>query len=125
MPSHFQVVKDHSNVPIELAHFLSDTAHPFAFDEAHGESSQACHILRTMACADTAAVFIVIPVDDVMTAVLDVPVPAVILQHLGGAGLVGCFTGNPIGDLLPLLAAFLWIVIRCTLKACPTWGKFR
>ena len=59
-----------------------------------------------MACADTAAVFIVIPVDDVMTAILDAPVPAVILQHLGGAGLVGCFAGNPIGEILGLLAVF-------------------
>jgi hypothetical protein len=64
---------------------LRDTEHSFAFDQAHGESSQAGHILRPMAGADTGAVFIVIPVDEVMTAVLDAPVPAVILQLQGAA----------------------------------------
>ncbi len=56
--------------------------------------------------ADSAAVFIVIPVDNVMTTVLDAPVPAVILQHLGSVGLAGRFAGHPIGELLVLLAAF-------------------
>jgi hypothetical protein len=59
-----------------------------------------------MACTDTATVLMVIPVDDVMTAVLDAPGPAVILQHLGGAGEAWCFAGNPIGDILGWLAAF-------------------
>ncbi len=56
--------------------------------------------------ADSAAVFIVIPVDTVMTTVLDAPVPAVILQHVGGVGLAGRFASHPIGELLVLLAAF-------------------
>ena len=64
------------------------------------------HVLRTLLGTDSAAVFIVIPVDDVMTAVLDAPFPAVILQHLGSVGLVGRFAGNPIGELLVLFADF-------------------
>jgi hypothetical protein len=66
-----------------------------------------------MAGADTRAVFIVIPVDGVMTAVLDAPVPAVILPPLNGAGLVGRFAGNPIGDILGLLTAFFGFSTAC------------
>ena len=59
-----------------------------------------------MAFSDAAAVFIVIPVDDVMAAVLNAPVFTIVPKHLRGAGEVRRFTGNPIGDILALLAAF-------------------
>jgi hypothetical protein len=42
-----------------------------------------------------------------MAAVLDAPVFPVVAQHLRGIGLFWGFAGNPIGELLAALAAFL------------------
>ena len=52
-----------------------------------------------MSFADAAAIFIVIPVNDVMAAVLDAPVLTIVLKHLRGAGQRGRFAGNPIDDV--------------------------
>jgi hypothetical protein len=58
-----------------------------------------------------------------MGVVLDAPVPAVILQHLGGAGLVGRFAGNPIGDILGMLAAFFVDRDPLHLEGLPDMGE--
>ena len=55
---------------------VSATASPRPCDEADGEAAQQGHVLRPVAGADTASIFIEAPVEDVMGR-LDGPVPAI------------------------------------------------
>ena len=48
--------------------------------------------------SDTTTILVVIPVDDVVAAVLDTPMATIIAQHALGIGLLRCFAGYPIGD---------------------------
>ena len=64
----------------ELLHFLSDIANSFAFDQPHGESSQACHVFRAMALGNSAAVFNKVPVNNVMTTILNAPMTSIVLK---------------------------------------------
>lgn len=74
---HAQVVEDEAHIAVELAHFLGATANRLGLDEADGKTAWPGHVLRAVAGADTAAVFVVIPIEDVMAAILDTPVPTV------------------------------------------------
>ncbi len=88
--SHPQIVKDQAYIEHELSHFLRDAAASFGFDDANGKTSQASHVFRAMALAYPAAVFGIVPIDNVMTAVFDAPVAA----------------GNAIGDFTGVFTAF-------------------
>ncbi len=92
-----------------LAHFLCDAADAlvdaFVFDDADREAAQAGDVFWAMAGADAAAVFIVVPIEDVMTAILDAPVAAVSGQHALGVGLVRGLAGDAVGDILSVFAA--------------------
>jgi len=55
---------------------LSDTFYTFGFDDADGEAPEAGHIFRTVADAYPASVLIIVPVDDVVTA-LDAPMETI------------------------------------------------
>jgi hypothetical protein len=50
-----------------------------------------------MARADATAVFVIVPVEDVMTAVLDAPVAAIGGKQASGVGLRRALTGDAIG----------------------------
>jgi len=104
--SHFQIVKDHARIHGQFAHFLSNTAHPFTFNDTHGESPEARHVFRAMAFVYSAAILVIIPVYDVMSAVLDTPVFTVVPKHPCSTGLIWGFAGNPVGHFPALLAAF-------------------
>ena len=51
-----------------------------------------------MASSYPAAVFVIVPIDNVMTAVFDAPVAAVGGKHALRVGLLSSSTGNAIGD---------------------------
>ncbi len=53
---------------------MSDAAYAFGFDDADGKAPESCNVFWTVANAYSAAVFIVVPVDDVVAAILDAPV---------------------------------------------------
>ncbi len=59
-----------------------------------------------MPFADSASLFVVIPVGDVIVA-FNAPVLAVILKHICRAGQVGRFTGDSVGDLSGLPSGYL------------------
>ncbi|MGI9305396.1 MAG: hypothetical protein ACR2RB_22245 [Gammaproteobacteria bacterium] len=84
--SHCEVVKDQSRVEGEFAHFLGDITYAFAFDHAHGETPQTRHVLRPVAFTDAGAIFVEVPVEDVMARVFDAPMGAVGVEDLLGAG---------------------------------------
>ena len=82
---------------MELPHLLRHTVHTFGFDDADGEAAQAGDVLWAVTGSDPAPVFVKVPVDDVMTAILDAPVGSVCLEHLLGVGLVGGSAGDTVG----------------------------
>ena len=75
--SHAQIVKYQAYIEHELPHFLRDAAYPFGFDDGNGKAAQARDIFRAMAGSYPAAVFVKVPIDNVMTAIFNAPVAAV------------------------------------------------
>ncbi len=59
-----------------------------------------------MAFTYSAAIFVVVPVDDVMATILNAPVFTVVLKYLLWAGQGRCFAGYPVGYILAFLAGF-------------------
>ena len=60
-----------------------------------------------MAGADTAAVFVVVPIEDVVAAIFDTPVSAVELEEALRVGLLGRSAGDAVSDFVAGFAAFL------------------
>jgi hypothetical protein len=85
---------------------LSDTANPFGFDEADGESAESSDVFRAMASAYAAAVLVIVPIDDVMATVFDTPVATVGSEDALGVGLLGGSTGDAVGGFTGVLAVF-------------------
>ncbi len=56
---------------------MCDVAHIFGLDDGNGKTAQSCNIFWAMAHAYPAAVFVIVPVDNVVAAVFDAPVAAV------------------------------------------------
>ncbi|MCI0732257.1 MAG: hypothetical protein L0Y38_00355, partial [Methylococcaceae bacterium] len=86
---------------------MSDAANRLGFDDADGETSESCDIFRSMALANAAAIFIEIPVDDLMATVFDAPVSAVVVKNPSGNSLIFCFASDAMGELVTSLSAFL------------------
>ncbi len=59
-----------------------------------------------MAGSYPAAVFVIVPIDNVMTAVFDAPVAAVGGKHALRVGLLSSSTGNAIGDFTGVFTGF-------------------
>jgi len=101
---HPQVIEDQTDIACELSHFLCNAAHAFGFDEADGKASKSGDVFRAIAGADAAAVFIEIPVQDVVAAVLDGPVAAIDGEELLGVCFLRLSTGDAVGDVVGDLA---------------------
>ena len=76
---HAEVVEDQSSVTVQLAHSFCDAGFPIGkeLNGTDGEATQSGHVFGAVACADTAAILIVIPVDDIVAAVFDGPMAAI------------------------------------------------
>ena len=59
-----------------------------------------------MAGSYPAAVFVIVPIDNVMTAVFDAPVAAVGSKHALRVGLLNSSAGNAIGDVTRVFTGF-------------------
>jgi len=90
-----------------LSHFLSNTAYAFGFDDAYGKTPKASHVFRTVTDAYPAAVLIVVPVDDVVAAILNAPMETVGFQNTLSIGLLRRSAGDTIGNIFRVLACFL------------------
>jgi len=104
---HFQVIKDKPHFAGKLSHFLSNTASACGLDKRNSETPQPGDVFRPMSGADTTAVFIIIPIDDVMAAIFNAPVSPIDGKNGLGIGLLGCLAGDAIGDFSRALAGFL------------------
>ena len=85
---------------------MRDAANAFGFDDADGESPQPSDIFWAMAFAYAAAVFVIVPIDNVMTAVFDAPVATVGGKNTLRVGLLRGLAGNAIGDFTGVFAGF-------------------
>ena len=103
---HAQVVKDQASVLVQLAHFLCDVGRALRLDHADGEAAQAGDVFRAVAGTDTAAVLVIVPIEDIMAAVFDTPVTAIGVEDVLGIGLIRGAAGDPISDLLGKSAIF-------------------
>lgn len=89
-----------------MAYFLSDVFDSLGFNQTDGEAAQAGDVLGAMAGADAAAVLIVVPIEDVMTAIFDRPVATVDFEQAPSIGLFGGTAGDAIGHLAGGLTGF-------------------
>src|SRR5437016_13327878 len=87
------------HVPRQSSHFLCHAPAAFGFEHADGETAKPRDVFRAVTGADATAVFIIVPVDDVVTTVLNRPVTAVYFENLMRAGLLGGPTGDAVGNV--------------------------
>lgn len=102
------MIEDRADVERDLPHFLRGAGGCFFAlnDYSGGKASEPADVLRTVSGANAAAIFIVIPVDDIMAAVFDAPVAAISSQNLLRIGLLRRVIGNAIGGFGGRLAGF-------------------
>lgn len=98
---------------------------PFGLDDAEGEAAQAGDILRARTGTDAAAVLIIVPIEEVVAAILDGPVSPVGLQHPLRIGLFRRTAGDAIGDFMGLLAGFLVVGFAFNDERWADLGKSR
>ena len=81
---------------MELPHLLRHTVHTFGFNDADGKAAQAGDVLWAVIGSDPAPVFVKVPVNDIMTAILNTPINSICLEHLLDISLVGGSAGDTI-----------------------------
>jgi len=102
---------------------LSDAAHPFELDDANGESPQSSDVFGAVTSTYAATVFIIVPIDNVMTAVFDAPVAAVGGKNAFCVGLLRGPTGDAIGDFTGEFTAFFICGLALDEKSLSNMGK--
>ena len=85
---------------------MRDIAYAFGLDDANGESPQSRDIFRAGSSAYPAAVLVIVPIDNVMTAVFDTPVATVGGKHALRVGLIRGTAGNAIGKFTGIFTGF-------------------
>jgi len=105
---HPEVIEDQADVAREFSHFLCDASHALGFDDSDGKAAESGDVFRAIAGADAAAIFIEIPVQDVVAAVLDAPVAAVYGEELLGVCFVGLSAGDAVGDVVGALSGLFF-----------------
>ncbi len=91
----------------QFAYFLRNANSTFGFDEADGEAAQSGDILWAMSCANTTAVFVVVPINHIVATVFDAPVLAVGLKDFFGISLFVRAAGDLVNDFVSLFTRFL------------------
>ena len=86
---HPEVVEDQPGVAAQLADFLGDVGDPASLDQADGKTPETRDVFRAVPGADAAAIFVVVPIEDVMACIFDGPVPAVDLEDVLGSASCG------------------------------------
>ncbi len=96
---HSQVIENQTDIACELSHFLDNATDPFGFDEADGKTSESRDVFWSIARADTATVFIEVPIKDIVAAVFDTPMVAANGKELLSVCFTGLSAGDAIGDV--------------------------
>ena len=120
-----QVIKDQADISRELPHSLGNAACAFGLDDAYGETAQPGHVFRAMADSYAAAVFVVIPIDNVMATVFDAPVSAIGRKNTFSIGLLRGPAGNAVGDFTGEFTAFFISGVPLDDKSLSDVGKIK
>lgn len=97
--THPEIIEDQSDIAIELAHFVGDTSDSFGFDQTDGETANSRDIFRAVAGSDSASVFIIVPIQDMVTAIFNDPMTPVDGEDTLGICLFGGSARDAIDDL--------------------------
>ena len=103
---HPEIVEDQADISCELSHFLCDAAYALGFDESNGKAPKSGNIFWAIAGTYPAAVFVVDPVEDIVTAIFDAPLAAVDGQKALSIGLGGGTARDPISEVVGVLSVF-------------------
>ena len=76
-----------------------------------------------MAGSYSAAVFVIVPIDNVMTAVFDAPMATVGGKHALRVGLLSSSAGNAIGNITGVFTGFFISRLALDGKSLPDMGK--
>jgi hypothetical protein len=96
---HPQVIENHADIACELPHFLSDAGYSLGLDDSDGETAESSDVFRPIARAYTASIFVLVPVCDVMAAILNAPMAAIVGKDVLCIGLLPAFAGDAMGEL--------------------------
>jgi hypothetical protein len=108
---HPQVIKHQADVPSELPHFLCNAPNALGFNDSDGKTTESGDVFRAIAGAYAAAVFIEIPVQDVVAAVFNRPVTPIDGKELYRVSFIRGSAGDAVGDVSGLFPAlFLYEV---------------
>ena len=77
---------------------MCDAPWAFELDDAHGETAVSSDNLRSVVSANAAAVFILVPSNDIVATVLDPPMSSVDAKTTFGLGLFRSSAGNAVGN---------------------------
>lgn len=69
--SHFQIVENRPDIASELPHLSCHAGYTFGLDDSNGKASKTGDGFRTVADANPVAIFIVVPFNDVVAAILN------------------------------------------------------
>jgi hypothetical protein len=122
---HPQVVENQADITCQLSHFLCYTAYAFGFDGSDGESPESSDIFRAITGADQTAIFIVIPIDDVMAAILDGPVATINVKDTLWVSLLHRSTGDAVGDLTRANTTLFLCSVRLDEEGLSDVGKVK
>jgi hypothetical protein len=86
---HSQIIEDQADITCELPHFLSDAENALGFDDSNGKASEPGDVLRTIAAAYTASIFIIVPIKDVVAAIFNAPMASIGGENASCVGLLG------------------------------------
>ena len=75
----------------------------FGFDETDDEAAQSGDVLGTVSGANAAAIFVVVPINDVMATIFYTPMLTVRLKDFFGISLFWLATGHSVNDFVSCL----------------------
>ena len=103
---HLKVIENQSCVANQLAHFLCHAVGAFGFDETDSKAAQPGDVYGAMSCPNTAAVFVVVPINHVVATVFDAPMFAVGLKDFFDISLFRLATGQSVNDFVTTFTRF-------------------
>lgn len=102
---------------------MCDAGYFFGFDDPNSESTQACDIFWAVSGADSAPIFIIVPIQDVVAAILYCPMAAVNGEETFWVCFVDRSTGDAVGDFTGALATLFLCEVAFNGEGLPDMGK--
>ena len=102
---------------------MCNASYAFGFDDTNGESTKSGDVFRAVAGAYAAAIFIVVPIEDIVTAILNTPMTTVGGKQALGVGLFRGSAGDAVGDFTGLFSGLFFYGLPLYDKSLSDVGK--